>query len=124
MMICGVHTKGEKVIKKVYEAVRSSPAWNDTLLIITYDEHGGFMDHVPTPVRDVPVTDGINWYIPYRCMVCHVHITHLFLYDDSTAPQFDFKRLGVRIPTIAISPWVCDILSLLSYLYSYSYPNG
>jgi phospholipase C len=45
----------------VYEALRSSPAWNDTLFLITYDEHGGFYDHVPTPVRDVPVTDGINW---------------------------------------------------------------
>lgn len=34
--------EGERLIKNVYEAVRSSPIWNDTLLVITFDEHGGF----------------------------------------------------------------------------------
>ncbi len=33
---------GEQMMKEVYEAVRSSPKWNNTLLLITYDEHGGF----------------------------------------------------------------------------------
>jgi hypothetical protein len=76
------------VIKKVYEAVRASPVWNDTLLIVTYDEHGGFMDHVPTPVRDVPVTDGINWYMYIRCCVMdrtlpqHNSLTIVWLIDE------------------------------------------
>ena len=33
---------GEALMKEVYEAVRNGPKWNSTLLLITYDEHGGF----------------------------------------------------------------------------------
>jgi len=75
---------GEIFIKRVYEALRSSVQWNQSLLLITYDEHGGFYDHVPTPLQDVPNPDGLN----------------------STKPPFNFDRLGVRVPTIAISPWI------------------
>lgn len=76
--------EGEKLIKSIYEAIRASPAWNDTLFLVTYDEHGGFYDHV-VPTVDIPNPDG---------KVC-------------TSPlSFDFTRLGVRVPTIAISPWV------------------
>jgi len=76
---------GEMFFKDVYEAVRSSPQWNETLLIITMDEHGGFYDHVPPPQKDIPPPDGIPAY-----------------------PDFGFKfdRLGIRIPTILISPWI------------------
>jgi phospholipase C len=55
------------------------------LFIITYDEHGGFYDHVPTPADNVPNPDGLVGGEPY---------------------YFDFKRLGVRVPTIMISPWI------------------
>jgi phospholipase C len=41
--------EGERLIKNVYEALRNSPLWNDTLLVINYDEHGGFFDHVSPP---------------------------------------------------------------------------
>ena len=68
-------------MKDVYEALRSSPDWEQTLFIITYDEHGGFYDHYPTP-KDVPNPDGV------------------------VAPDFDFTRLGPRVPTIMISPWI------------------
>lgn len=40
---------GEKLIADVYNAMRSSPCWKKTLLIIIYDEHGGCYDHVPPP---------------------------------------------------------------------------
>ena len=40
---------GEGLIKAIYEAIRNSPAWDTSLLIITYDEHGGFHDSVPPP---------------------------------------------------------------------------
>jgi len=75
--------EGEKLLKEIYEAVRASPLWNKTALIITYDEHGGFYDHVPTPLN-VPNPDG----------------------KVSEDPDFDFKRLGIRVPTIVVSPWV------------------
>jgi len=45
---------GELLIADVYEAVRSSPNWNETVLIIIYDEHGGFYDHVPPPAATPP----------------------------------------------------------------------
>eukprot|EP01018_Ginkgo_biloba_P016443 Gb_28042 [translate_table: standard] len=78
-------SQGQKFVKEVYEVLRSSPQWNQTLLIITYDEHGGFYDHVPTPVENVPSPDDIVGPDPFF---------------------FKFDRLGVRVPTIMVSPWI------------------
>ena len=38
---------GQDLVLRLYNAVVSSPTWERTLLLITYDEHGGFFDHVP-----------------------------------------------------------------------------
>ncbi|XP_073317399.1 non-specific phospholipase C1-like [Primulina huaijiensis] len=76
---------GQKFVKEVYETLRSSPQWKEMALLITYDEHGGFYDHVPTPVSGVPNPDGIIGPDPY---------------------YFAFDRLGVRVPTLLISPWI------------------
>ncbi|KAI6703072.1 hypothetical protein NL676_012208 [Syzygium grande] len=78
-------SQGQKFVKEVYEALRASPQWNEILFLITYDEHGGFYDHVPTPVDGVPSPDGIIGPDPYK---------------------FQFDRLGVRVPAIFISPWI------------------
>jgi phospholipase C len=43
---------GENHVKQLIDAVRSSPHWNHTVIIITYDENGGFWDHVAPPVVD------------------------------------------------------------------------
>lgn len=75
---------GEYIIANVYEALRKSPLWEKTLLIVTYDEHGGFYDHVPTPILNVPNPDG----------------------KVSSDPPFAFERLGVRVPCIFVSPWI------------------
>lgn len=48
----------QKFIRDLVETVVASPQWDKTLLIITYDEHGGFYDHVP-PVNAVPVAPGM-----------------------------------------------------------------
>jgi phospholipase C len=46
--------RGQIFVKRVYDALRSNPAvWQKTLLIVTYDEHGGFYDHVVPPVADL-----------------------------------------------------------------------
>lgn len=79
-------TRGEAVLKKVYETIRNSPHWESSLLIVTYDEHGGFYDHVPPPQT---VSPG----------------------DKPTDPEnnrygFDFTQLGVRVPAIIISPLI------------------
>jgi phospholipase C len=74
---------GESFLRKVYEAVTMNPqTWQDSLLVITYDEHGGTFDHVHPPATVNP--DGLN----------------------CTDPPFDFTRLGVRVPAILISPFV------------------
>lgn len=76
---------GQKLVKEIYETLRASPQWNETLFVITYDEHGGFYDHVKTPYGDVPNPDG----------------------NTGPAPSFfKFDRLGVRVPTIMVSPWI------------------
>ena len=73
---------GEQLIHDVYYAVRNGSGWNQTLLVITYDEHGGCYDHVPPPTGAVP--------------------------PDSTVGEFgfDFKRFGVRVPAVLISPLI------------------
>lgn len=74
---------GEFLIKRVYQAIRSdNDLWQSSLLLIIYDEHGGIYDHVPPPETVSP--DGI---------VC-------------PSPYFDFKRLGVRVPAVIVSPYV------------------
>jgi len=76
---------GERFYKDIYEALRASPQWNETLMIVTYDEHGGYYDHVATPLNVPPPGDGEESY------------------PDK---GFLFDRLGVRIPTLLISPWI------------------
>ncbi|CAG8418921.1 unnamed protein product [Penicillium salamii] len=81
---------GENFVKGIYEAVRNSPQWNETLFILTWDEHGGFADHV-SPPSDVPAGDSL---------------TYSEAAGDGKEYTFHFDRLGVRVPTVLISPWV------------------
>jgi phospholipase C len=73
---------GEQLIHDVYEALRGGPGWPQTLLVITYDEHGGCYDHVPPPSGATP--------------------------PDSDAGEFsfDFTRFGVRVPAVLVSPLI------------------
>jgi phospholipase C len=79
-------TPGEVLIKTIYEAIRNSPHWDTSLLIVTWDEHGGFYDHVAPPTAippgDTPVGDKFNQY------------------------HFGFDRYGVRVPAVIVSPLV------------------
>ncbi len=73
---------GEALIQQVYQTLRSGPGWNQTLFLITYDEHGGCYDHVPPPAGATP--------------------------PDSTPGEFgfDFKRFGIRVPAVLVSPLI------------------
>lgn len=73
---------GEKLIRKVYQAMRANEeSWYKSLLIITYDEHGGFYD------REVPP----------------IHPEYAV---DETHSEFDFQRLGPRVPAVVVSPLI------------------
>jgi phospholipase C len=69
---------GEALLARIYNAVRTSPNWEETALVVMFDEHGGCYDHVPPPAALPP--------------------------DDSTGEEgCAFDRYGVRVPTIVIS---------------------
>jgi phospholipase C len=76
--------KGEQLVKLVYETLRQSNFWVGTMLIINFDEHGGFYDHVPPPATVATGDDAT--------------------YANSAHP-FSFQRLGVRVPCIVVSPY-------------------
>jgi phospholipase C len=83
---------GDNLIADVYQALRSNPSvWEQSALIVIYDEHGGFYDHVVPPAAGIPNPDGLNSPQPG---------------DPSWAPQFSFNRLGLRVPAVIASPWV------------------
>jgi len=74
---------GEGLIRDVYGAIRKNEeTWKSTLLIITYDEHGGLYDHVPPPVA-VPPDE---------------HVSEM--------PPFAFDRYGPRVPGVLVSPYI------------------
>jgi phospholipase C len=73
---------GEQLLHDVYYALRGGPAWASTLLVVTYDEHGGCYDHVPPPGGAVRPDATLGEY------------------------GFDFTRFGVRVPALLVSPLI------------------
>ena len=67
---------GQTLVQKVVEAVVTSPQYANTVLIITYDEHGGFYDHQAPPLA------------------------------IAFSPESPIKTYGVRVPTLFVSPWI------------------
>jgi phospholipase C len=72
---------GERLIQSTYEAIRNSPVWEKSLLIITWDEHGGFYDHVPPGPATPTGSTGRNH-------------------------RFGFDQLGPRVPALVVSPLI------------------
>lgn len=90
--------RGEVLLAQVYNAIRGNEAlWEKTLLVVLYDEHGGFYDHIYPPACIPP---------------------------DNNLSSFTFAQYGVRVPAVLVSPWlesqvvsdVFDHTSLLRYL--------
>jgi len=76
---------GQAFVASVVDALLASPQWPESALFLTYDEHGGFFDHVPPPPACVP---------------------------DAIAPMLQagdepgaFDRYGIRVPMVAVSPF-------------------
>jgi phospholipase C len=90
--------RGEVLLAQVYNAIRGNQAlWEKTLLVILYDEHGGFYDHIPPPACVPP---------------------------DGNVSEFSFAQYGIRVPAVLVSPWLekqvisdaFDHTSLLRYV--------
>ncbi len=74
----------EQFAASVVQAVMESPAWPRTLLVWTFDEGGGYYDHVPPPAAVPPDNTGPDW----------------------PAPAYTgFAQYGFRVPAVVVSPW-------------------
>jgi phospholipase C len=67
---------GQELIASIYTSLAASPQWKDCTFLVTYDEHGGFFDHVPPPTT----------------------------VDEYASTGFD--QMGFRVPTMVIGPYV------------------
>jgi phospholipase C len=124
---------GEFYVAQVINAVRSGPNWKDSIIFLTYDEHGGFFDHLKPPKanqNDALTPDGIA---PGQCADlsnpptstepgmganCSGNPLGTSSQQDAVAlcPAFtpsgpypsdcaNFNQLGFRVPMIVISPF-------------------
>jgi phospholipase C len=92
---------GEKLIAHVYDTLVSNPAvFAKSLLLIVYDEHGGFYDHVVPPGHP-------GWQDAYP------GIEHRVISPDRARGEghdyekgYDFTTLGPRVPAVVVSPWI------------------
>jgi phospholipase C len=75
--------KGEALVRTVYEKLRNSAYWGKVLLLVVFDEHGGFFDHV-VPPEAIPPGGEAPYANPYH---------------------FAFDRYGVRVPALVISAY-------------------
>ena len=73
---------GEDLLRRTYQALSTSAAWDNSLMVVYYDEHGGFYDHVAPPAFDQGATGNV------------------------IAPGVPYNTLGPRVPAMLISPWV------------------
>ncbi|HEY5086270.1 MAG TPA: alkaline phosphatase family protein, partial [Gemmatimonadaceae bacterium] len=72
---------GEIQLNKIYDSIRKGPDWEETLLVITFDEHGGIFDHVAPPSAVNP-------------------------WPNDAVDGFHYDVMGPRVPGIMVSPWI------------------
>ena len=118
---------GQYFVSQIVNAVRNSPSWNDSIIFIVYDEHGGFYDHVAPPAArqgGALNPDGIN---PgqcedlsnppaseqpgggAQCTISQSDAAAICPGFTATGPYpancANFNQLGFRVPFIAVSPF-------------------
>ncbi|KWF97505.1 phosphoesterase [Burkholderia diffusa] len=101
---------GQAFLNQVYDALRTSPIWNRTLMIVVYDEWGGFLEHVVPPIRPISNSeraignDGkLGFRVPLALLGPRVRAGTVTRYpfDPSSIHallqwRFGLKPLGVR----------------------------
>ena len=101
--------KGESFAAEVINRVMHGPGWADTLLIWTYDENGGYYDHVAPPAA-VPPDD-----VPGRSLVAHPSLLRTVLKvifrgyvqhaEQLVAGPDVYDTYGFRVPAVIVSPY-------------------
>jgi phospholipase C len=101
---------GQAFLNQVYTAVTTSPAWKRTLLVINYDEWGGFFEHVPPQAASIPPasqaagdTDGLRGFrVP--CLVISPFAARRFvahnLFDHTSVLRFIEWRWALEPLTV------------------------
>jgi phospholipase C len=77
---------GEALLAQVVQALGDSPLWKSTILLVMYDEHGGYFDHVPPPAAIPP--DSIPPIV-----------------QPGEETYEGFARYGFRVPSVVVSPY-------------------
>lgn len=85
----GLISDGEAFLKSIYDSLRNGPQWEETLFVLTFDETGGFHDHTAPPLAPRPDD-----------------LTYTELAANGQNYTLEFNRLGGRVPTWLISPWI------------------
>jgi phospholipase C len=83
--------RGQRLVAEIVDTLVASPQWSRTLFVITYDEHGGFFDHVPPPGTRLGPAEWKD--ANGKSIIPRIH------------PQ-GADYLGVRVPALVISPLV------------------
>ncbi|KAH2976520.1 hypothetical protein KXW58_006758 [Aspergillus fumigatus] len=90
---------GQVLVKQIYDAVRTGPQWDKTLLLVTFDETGGFYDHVQPPLAIRPDNK-----------------TYTETAADGSSYTFNFDRL-VGLTGKSVSYSATSVLKTLGYLW-------
>src|SRR5213593_1757382 len=117
---------GAKYVSSLINALMQSPSWKDTVFVLTWDEGGGFYDHVPPqsevndPPQPEPNPDGIK-----PSVSIDVGANDICSDPSKTGPTCDFVYTGYRVPLIVIPPFskknyvshtVADYTAILKFI--------
>ena len=100
---------GESFAGAVINAVMNGPAWESTLLLWIYDEHGGYYDHVPPP--DAVAPDGVparNWQLSNgwtRRLMEILAPKSLKALKNADDGPVTYEKYGFRVPAVIVSPY-------------------
>jgi len=102
-------SRGESFAAEVINRVMHGPAWKDTLLIWTYDEHGGYYDHVPPPAAVPPDDVRGRSRVAHRSLLRPVlkllfpsYVRHA---EQLVAGPNTYDTYGFRVPAVIVSPY-------------------
>jgi phospholipase C len=119
---------GQAFMNRVYQAVTRSPNWPKTVLVINYDEWGGFFDHVPPPILPVPSADPLrgdrDGLLGFRtpCLVMspfapREHVSHVVLDHTSILKMIEWRW---NLPALTVRD---DTANNLAAVLDFGAPN-